>query len=1576
MANDVVFTVEGKGKNLKKTADEAGNIGKNVDKSNEALDRASTKQNTYNKQEKGIYQTNLSSGKAYSKLAQTIGGGGSSALVGAYATLAANVFALTAAFNALRSAAQFEQLTQGLEAVGDAAGRNLGHLGEKLREVTDNAISAERALKAVAVGTSAGFSATQLEQLTVVAKGASLALGRNMEDAMDRLVRGAAKLEPEILDELGIMVRLDDATSDYAATLGKTASDLTQFERRMAFVNAINEQGIDKFGQIAESVDPVAYDQLAASLDGLLKSLLSVVNIGLRPLIDFMANSTAGLTGGLILFASTITRQMAPALHNIAGNAREAAKQFHEMQGNVRQSIVTTGPLPAIYEKLSGKIKDGSASVAELAEAEKSLSDSMAQRVAKQAKMEEGSDAYKKSQAGIDNITLAQGRLTQVMQGRLGVQARVDAADSLTLAKFGTMQDGWQGLNEAIELNNRDIDLNTDKNDKKAAKSAKWSKAAFKYGGRIKFIGAAFVNAIPFIGIAITAIGLLASAWEAFKPKDKLKEAAESALKSFDRLDKINETLLRTVSKTNDELDIMKAKYIALTGVINTVNDVVGEMGTAILKEQTNALEMTINKLVFQQRELRKLQETPEREMVMGSQGFMVDAEVLNLERIKKIRKEMDGEREKYGKLNTEAEVKSMMDVLEKAILKAQIFADANEGLGVGIINNLKKITIETGDSVADIINQITKASTGLNSFNDAIQNASMLTGEFVKAQVALTKKATTPYDDMLSALEAVGDQFKSLDTLAPTERREYTASTTGNQKKMTESVIQARTRLAGIIIKEGKLREKLGIETEAELMKYIEDTRVRVNIIRKHQGELKKLQRIEKDVARLNKATGIGRTFALKANIKATEAVRKQEELLTTTKINQNKELSAGLIDQLADAEKKLAKDKENKELAREVLGISERIAENTKANVVLESELDEIQKRRLDKKLEEKQLAHAAMEDAMAMFQISQKLFEIDKKRTDLQQTQQRNAVALANLRDPQKIASGDTAINASQEYNLFVKMEKQKKLSVWKEYSMSIARIAMEFGLIKAKTEMLVMESRVVRDRVIAEAEGDQKKIDAAKDTHDAYATAAQGYIDSQLGLVTQRIQLAGIEKDTALSNLTLEKERLKVAALRHGKEAFSAGSGSFAQGGGGRGGPAGDFVAGIRASNKAYREATEQRAAIRKKAEDEAAKSYEAGTLPGMGVFRDKESAVSFAGDTAVTDAGLDDPKMSASGRIGMMKDMTSGMVEQLRQLGPEGEVVASVAEGMFTVSASFANVFDTVAAGGDKMEVAASALSAVGSTVMAIGAIMKASSDARIASIDKEIAAEKKRDGKSKQSLAKIKALEAKREQQARKGFERQKKMQMASTIINTAAAVVSALTYKPEGWWNIPLAVMIGAMGAAQLALIAGQSYQGGGGSAGAVQAPTNINMGSRNNKVDVSGGRANTAGELSYLRGGRGSGTSAADFRPAFTGRKYRAAGGAAYVVGEQGPELFVPSVPGRVVSNDDMEAGAAVGNVNFTINAIDAAGVEEVLVEQRGNIIGMLRESANEYGTGFLEEVNEDSYTSTTEGSVYGRA
>ena len=85
--------------------------------------------------------------------------------------------------------------------------------------------------------------------------------------------------------------------------------------------------------------------------------------------------------------------------------------------------------------------------------------------------------------------------------------------------------------------------------------------------------------------------------------------------------------------------------------------------------------------------------------------------------------------------------------------------------------------------------------------------------------------------------------------------------------------------------------------------------------------------------------------------------------------------------------------------------------------------------------------------------------------------------------------------------------------------------------------------------------------------------------------------------------------------------------------------------------------------------------------------------------------------------------------------------------------------------------------------------------------------------------------------------------------------------------------------------------------------------------------------------------------------------------------MVGEQGPELFVPETPGTIVPNDEV-AQATPTNVNFTISAVDAAGVEDLLIRQQGNIIGMIREAANSYGQDFVETVDTSVFNDTTGG------
>jgi hypothetical protein len=130
------------------------------------------------------------------------------------------------------------------------------------------------------------------------------------------------------------------------------------------------------------------------------------------------------------------------------------------------------------------------------------------------------------------------------------------------------------------------------------------------------------------------------------------------------------------------------------------------------------------------------------------------------------------------------------------------------------------------------------------------------------------------------------------------------------------------------------------------------------------------------------------------------------------------------------------------------------------------------------------------------------------------------------------------------------------------------------------------------------------------------------------------------------------------------------------------------------------------------------------------------------------------------------------------------------------------------------------------------------------------------------------------------------------------------------------------------------------------------------LSIGNRSSEVDVSQ-RANK-GELSYLRGEAGRGT-VSNFIPAASGRKGYAMGSDGVVVGERGPEVISPSIPVDITPNDQI--GRATTNVSFTIHAVDAAGLEQTIQSQRGNIISMIRDAANGYGEEFLEQVDVDT-------------
>ena len=260
---------------------------------------------------KGVSRQSSNTTKNFSKMSQGLTGG----LVPAYATLAANIFALGAAFRFLKDAADYRLLMEGQRAYAATTGVAYKTLTNQIIEATAGQITFAEAAQAAAIGTAAGLNADQLERLGNAAKLASIALGRDVTDAFNRLVRGTTKAEPELLDELGIILRLDTALEKYASRLDKNKEALTQFEKSQAITNDVLEQAESKFGAIAMIMEPNVnqLNLMAKAFDDMTNSLKLAIAPTAEFLATFFSENVLAASGALLLLATPIIKTIIPS---------------------------------------------------------------------------------------------------------------------------------------------------------------------------------------------------------------------------------------------------------------------------------------------------------------------------------------------------------------------------------------------------------------------------------------------------------------------------------------------------------------------------------------------------------------------------------------------------------------------------------------------------------------------------------------------------------------------------------------------------------------------------------------------------------------------------------------------------------------------------------------------------------------------------------------------------------------------------------------------------------------------------------------------------------------------------------------------------------------------------------------------------------------------------------------------------------------------------------------------------------------------------------------------------------------
>ena len=253
--------------------------------------------------------------KGFARMQQGTGG-----LVQAYAILASTLFAVGAAFRALENAQNIQAQIRGFKELTAITGTSMLSITNSVRAATGGLLDFQTAAQQTAIATAAGFSQNQIVALAEGARNASVALGRDLTDSFNRLIRGVTKAEPELLDELGVILRLDIATRKFAAANGLSAEKLSIAQRRTAVFNEVAEQLANNFGAINNEAMSLLnpFTRFATQLSDIAINVGGFFTRTLIPLIEFLDRNSYILAGLLALITKAIVAQMIPAVGNLS----------------------------------------------------------------------------------------------------------------------------------------------------------------------------------------------------------------------------------------------------------------------------------------------------------------------------------------------------------------------------------------------------------------------------------------------------------------------------------------------------------------------------------------------------------------------------------------------------------------------------------------------------------------------------------------------------------------------------------------------------------------------------------------------------------------------------------------------------------------------------------------------------------------------------------------------------------------------------------------------------------------------------------------------------------------------------------------------------------------------------------------------------------------------------------------------------------------------------------------------------------------------------------------------------------
>ena len=222
---------------------------------------------------------------------------------------------------------ELENVQKGFNNLARSSGFSANTL-QKLKSATDNTMNSMELMTQANNMMLLGItdSEDQMAEMFDVAQRLASALGKDTAFGVESLTTGLGRQSKLMLDNLGIMLDANEANQKYADSINKSVSELTDQERKQAFVNEAMFQAKDLVSNLGE-------EQLST------------------------ADSIAQMKASLFELAVTIGNELSPFVIDLSGKLVTLTNQFSSLVKGIKGIETTEETILALSEHIN-KVND------------------------------------------------------------------------------------------------------------------------------------------------------------------------------------------------------------------------------------------------------------------------------------------------------------------------------------------------------------------------------------------------------------------------------------------------------------------------------------------------------------------------------------------------------------------------------------------------------------------------------------------------------------------------------------------------------------------------------------------------------------------------------------------------------------------------------------------------------------------------------------------------------------------------------------------------------------------------------------------------------------------------------------------------------------------------------------------------------------------------------------------------------------------------------------------------------------------------------------------------------------------